>query len=82
MQGWMKSVMGPATSSGNLEKIAKGLDYIAAKPVPGMGQWVALSKDGVAKAKAGDIDGAKASCKKCHDLYKDKYKTTMRDRPW
>ena len=82
MQGWMKGVMGPATSSGDAAKIAKGLDYIAAKPPPGMGQWSAISKDGSAKAKAGDIDGAKASCKKCHDLYKDKYKTTMRDRPW
>ena len=82
MQGWMKGVMGPATSSGDAEKIAKGLDYIAAKPPPGMGSWSAISKEGSAKAKAGDIDGAKASCKKCHDLYKEKYKTSMRDRPW
>lgn len=82
MQGWMKGVMGPATSSGDAEKIAKGLDYIAAKPPPGMGSWSSISKEGSAKAKAGDIDGAKASCKKCHDLYKEKYKTSMRDRPW
>lgn len=82
MQGWMKGVMGPATSSGDAEKIAKGLEYIAAKPPPGMGNWSAMAKEGAVKAKAGDIDGAKASCKKCHDAYKEKYKTTMRDRPW
>lgn len=82
MQGWMKGVMGPATSSGDLEKIAKGLDYIAAKPPPGMGNWSSIAKTGSAKAKAGDIDGAKASCKICHDQYKEKYKTTMRDKPW
>ena len=82
MQGWMKGVMGPATSSGDAEKIAKGLDYIAAKPPPGMGNWSSIAKSGAAKAKAGDIDGAKASCKTCHDQYKDKYKTSMRDRPW
>lgn len=82
MQGWMKGVMGPHTSAGDTEKMAKDLAYIAAKPPPGMGSWVAISNEGAAKAKAGDLDGAKASCKKCHDLYKDKYKTTMRDKPW
>ncbi|UQA63789.1 hypothetical protein E8A73_026640 [Polyangium aurulentum] len=82
MQGWMKSVMASATSSGDATKIANALSYIAGKPPPGMGSWVSISNEGVAKAKAGDIDGAKASCKKCHDLYKEKYKTTMRDRPW
>jgi hypothetical protein len=82
MQGWMKGVIGPHTSAGDTEKMAKDLDYIAAKPPPGMGSWSAISKEGAAKAKAGDVDGAKASCKKCHDLYKEKYKTTMRDRPW
>lgn len=82
MQGWMKGVMGPATSSGDAEKIAKGLEYIAAKPPAGMGNWASIAKAGAAKAKAGDIDGAKASCKICHDQYKEKYKTTMRDKPW
>lgn len=82
MQGWMKSVMASATSSGDATKIANALSYVAGKPPPGMGSWVSISNEGVAKAKAGDIDGAKASCKKCHDLYKEKYKTTMRDRPW
>ncbi|HVK65017.1 MAG TPA: hypothetical protein VM694_11100 [Polyangium sp.] len=82
MQGWMKSVMASATSSGDLTKIANALAYIAGKPPPGMGSWVSISNDGVAKAKAGDLDGAKASCKKCHDLYKEKYKQTMRDLPW
>ncbi|HRI66703.1 MAG TPA: hypothetical protein PK156_20800 [Polyangium sp.] len=82
MQGWMKGVMGPHTSAGDAEKMAKDLEYIAAKPPPGMGGWSGIAKEGAAKAKAGDIDGAKASCKKCHDQYKDKYKSTMRDRPW
>ncbi|AKT39759.1 uncharacterized protein CMC5_039100 [Chondromyces crocatus] len=82
MQGWMKSVLGPATSSGDPEKLAKALAYVATKPPPGMGEWVTISNDGVAKAKAGDIEGAKTSCKKCHDLYKDTYKRTLRDSPW
>ncbi|WP_437579759.1 hypothetical protein [Sorangium sp. So ce887] len=82
MQAWMKSTMASATSSGDGVKIAAALQYVAGKPPPGMGSWGAISKAGAAKAKAGDIDGAKASCKQCHDLYKEQYKKTMRDRPW
>jgi hypothetical protein len=82
MQGWMKSVMGAAAQSGDGQKLASALATVASKPVPGFGQWVAISNDGVAKAKAGDIEGAKKTCEKCHALYKDKYKKTMRDRPW
>ncbi|KYF93277.1 hypothetical protein BE20_09890 [Sorangium cellulosum] len=48
MQGWMKTVMQSATTSGDGAKIASALD----------------------------IDGAKASCKACHDL---EYKAKLRD---
>lgn len=82
MQGWMKTVMASASSSGDGTKLANALAYTAGKPPPGMGQWTAISNAGVAKAKAGDIEGAKATCKQCHDLYKEKYKSAMRDRPW
>jgi hypothetical protein len=82
MQGWMKTVMASASSSGDGAKLASALAYTAGKPPPGMGQWTAISNAGVAKAKAGDIEGAKATCKQCHDLYKEKYKSSMRDRPW
>jgi hypothetical protein len=82
MQGWMKSVMGSASSSGDGEKLSSALSYVAGKAPPGMGNWSSIASAGAAKAKSGDIDGAKATCKKCHDLYKDKYQKTMRDRPW
>ncbi|HTN85628.1 MAG TPA: hypothetical protein VL242_18140 [Sorangium sp.] len=79
MQGWMKTVMQAATTSGDGAKIASALDYVASKPPPGMSKWVAISKEGAEKAKKGDIDGAKASCKTCHDLYKAEYKAKHRD---
>jgi hypothetical protein len=82
MQGWMKSVMGSASSSGDGAKLAAALSYVAGRTPPGMGSWAAISQAGAAKAKAGDIEGAKASCKQCHDLYKASYKNTMRDRPF
>lgn len=82
MQGWMKTVMASASSSGDGTKLASALAYVAGRTPPGMGQWASISNKGVAAAKAGDIDGAKATCKQCHDLYKEKYKASMRDRPF
>ena len=82
MQGWMKSVMGGASSSGDGEKLASALSTVASHPPPGFGGWSAIATGGATKAKAGDIDGAKATCKQCHDQYKEKYKSSMRDRPW
>lgn len=82
MQGWMKSAMGSAVASGDGERLARTLETVARKPVAGFGNWSAIALAGAAKARAGDIDGAKESCKKCHDAYKYKYVTTMRDQPW
>lgn len=82
MQGWMKRVMAPASSSGDAEGLAKALTYVAEHTPPGYSDWTAIASDGVAKAKAGDVDGARASCKRCHDAHKDRYKETMRDRPF
>jgi hypothetical protein len=82
LQGWMKAVMAAASGSGDGAKLGAALDKVAAKPPPGMPDWSKISQDGAAKAKKGDLDGAKESCKKCHDAYKDKYKDEIRDRAW
>jgi hypothetical protein len=82
MQGWMKTVMANASSSGEGDKLAKALTYVASRVPPGYSDWTAMAERGAARAKAGDVDGAKASCKQCHDAYKEKYKATMRDRPF
>ena len=78
----MKGVMARAMAGGDGAKIAKALNTIASKPVAGYSQWTAIAAAGAAKAQAGDIDGAKAACKKCHDLYNKKYIATRRDQPW
>jgi hypothetical protein len=78
----MKANMGPAAATGDTGDLAKGLDYVAAHAPAGMPAWSGIAKGGAAKARAGDVDGAKASCKSCHDQYKAKYKAEMRDRPF
>lgn len=82
MQGWMKEVMDEALSSGDGARLASALAYAAGKPPPGMGQWTSIASAGAAKAKVGDISAAKMRCKQCHELYRAKYRATMRDRPW
>lgn len=82
MQKWMKTVMAGASSSGEGARLAEALTYVAKHPPPGFATWSALATDGAKKAKADDIDGAKVSCKQCHDLYKKKYKATLRDLPF
>ncbi|HEY4119585.1 MAG TPA: hypothetical protein VGM56_17070 [Byssovorax sp.] len=83
LQGWMKTVMAAASGGGDGAKLSAALDTVSKKPPPGgYDNWAKIAKDGSDKAKKGDIDGAKESCKACHDAYKDKYKDEIRDRPW
>jgi len=81
-QKWMKANMAPAVASDDAHALAKNLEYVAARAPAGMPNWGPIAKTGATKATAGDIAGAKASCKACHDQYKAKYKTEMRDRPF
>ncbi len=76
----MKTNMAPAAANGDAPELAKLLDYVASHAPAGLPNWATISKSGAAKARAGDVDGAKASCKACHDQYKAKYKAEMRDR--
>lgn len=82
MQAWMKKHMAAASADGDGPALAKLFDYVAAHAPPGYATWASIANEGAAKARAGDIDGAKASCKSCHREYKAKYKAELRDRPF
>lgn len=81
MQKWMKAEVGRASAEEDLPKLAAGLAVIAARD-PGFPEWKAIADQGRASAAAGDLVGARRSCRDCHDLYKRIYVTTMRDRPF
>ena len=66
--------------SGMAPALATALEQMQKFAPAGYTNWVSISKDGAKAAKAGDLAGAKASCRSCHDQYKNKYKTEMRDR--
>lgn len=82
LQAWMKANTNPAIASNDLPALATALDKTAGFAPAGYGNWASIAKDGAKAAKAGDMTAAKASCRTCHDQYKDKYKkdTALRAR--
>jgi hypothetical protein len=82
MQKWMQDNIGAQMADGNLAGVATGLDKAATmSPDPSWTEWAKMSKDGADAARKGDKAGAKASCKSCHDKYKQAYKDKYRTRP-
>lgn len=62
------------TRNGDVKGLAPLFDQTKAKGQPEYPRWAALSDKGKASAASGDLAGAKATCKECHDAYKSAYK--------
>jgi hypothetical protein len=79
---WMKPNVGAALASEDYPTLQRSLTLVASKPPPSgdYGQWAAIATGGATAAGKQDRDGAKASCKQCHDLYKQKYINDFPDR--
>lgn len=76
----MRENMQPPMNKPDLPALATALDKAAAFAPAGYTNWASISKDGAAAARSGDMTAAKASCRSCHDQYKQKYKDEMRAR--
>ena len=80
LQAWMKSNANPPVMTNDVAALEGVLTKIAGMAPAGYTNWATIAKDGAKAAKGGDMAAAKASCKGCHDQYKQKYKTEMRGR--
>lgn len=80
LQAWMKANTNPPIAANDLPALAIALDKTVTFAPPGYGNWASIAKDGAKAARAGDMTAAKASCRTCHDQYKQKYKSEMRGR--
>jgi hypothetical protein len=76
----MKANVNTPMMGNDLPSLATALDKAAAFAPAGYTNWVPVAKDGAAAARSGDMAAAKASCRTCHDQYKQKYKDEMRGR--
>lgn len=81
LAAWMKANTSPAMSAQDFGALAKALDKIATLAPPAYPNWASISHDGADAARAESLDAVKASCRGCHNQYKDRYKKEMRDRP-
>jgi cytochrome c556 len=61
--------------NGNAQALAPIFDAAKAKGKPEFEKWNSWSDQGKAAAAKGDLEGAKATCKPCHDAYRNDYKT-------
>lgn len=61
--------------SGDAKPLIGLFDTTRGKGKPEFANWGAISDKGRAAAAKGDLDGAKATCKECHDAYRSGYKT-------
>ena len=83
LQKWMRANMGAALAAADTDALAKALDHVAGlSPDPSWATWSQFAKQGSTAAAAKDMNGVKASCKSCHDAYKDKYKAQYRAKPF
>jgi hypothetical protein len=61
--------------NGDAKPLAALFDATKARAKPEFANWVSMAEKGKAAAEKGDLDGAKATCKSCHDAYRNDYKT-------
>ncbi|HVH46881.1 MAG TPA: hypothetical protein VM925_31275 [Labilithrix sp.] len=61
--------------NGDAKPLAGLFEATKGKGKPEFATWAGLSEKGKAAAEKGDLAGAKATCKECHDAYRNDYKT-------
>ncbi len=82
LQKWMRANVAVPLAENNAAALAAGLQQTAALvPDPAWSSWVSMAKRGADAAKRGDIGAARASCKACHDAWRDAYRAKFRLQP-
>src|SRR5262245_17453673 len=82
LQAWMRTNIAAPLAANNSAALAMGLERAASlSPDASWSSWSTLASQGAAAAKKGDIAGARAACKGCHDAWRDAYRKKYRNRP-
>lgn len=81
MQRWMRANIAAPLADNDAAALAVGLEKAAKlSPDPAWISWSTLALNGAAAAKKGDIAGARAACKGCHDAWREAYRAKYRLR--
>jgi hypothetical protein len=82
LQAWMRANVASPLASNKMASLADGLERAARlSPEAGWGSWSTFATQGAQAARRGDVAGARASCKGCHDAWRDAYRAKYRARP-
>ena len=80
---WMKPNIGTPLAGQDFATLQKNLEFVAGKvPAADYDKWAEISKAGAAAAAKQDLKAVKASCKSCHDTYKERYKKEFLTKPF
>lgn len=85
LDAWMEDNVEPAAERGDLPRLAELYTKMAGfAPDPswntGESSWRAIAEGAAAKARAGDMRGARSACKSCHQAWKERYRNEFRAR--
>jgi hypothetical protein len=82
LQAFMRTRVAAPLASNNTAMLAASLERVATlAPEPAWTSWAAFASRGAAAARNGDVAAARASCKGCHDAWRDAYRRKHRVRP-
>jgi len=82
LQDWMRKNVAGALAANDTEALSVALDKAAKlTPDPAWDSWTTAATTGAAAAKKGDVAGARAACKSCHDAWRTTYRDKFRMRP-
>jgi hypothetical protein len=82
LQDWMRKNVASALASNDAASLSVALEKAAKlAPDPAWATWVSAASSGAEAAKKGDIAGARAACKSCHDTWRETYRAQFRMRP-
>jgi hypothetical protein len=80
---WMQPNIEVPKLEEDFDALVKSFNIVASKPPPGSyPKWVSIAKAGSAAAAKRDMRGVKATCKDCHDPYREKYRREFATRPF
>jgi hypothetical protein len=82
LQAYMRASIATPLASNDIAALAAALDRTRRfAPDPSWTSWATFAAEGAAAAQARDIAKTRASCKGCHDAWRETYRARYRARP-
>lgn len=78
LQSWMKANLQAQLNAGDMTRLARALDDLAAKAPAGFDGWAASATRAAEAARKNDVATVKAECKSCHDNDRARFRAELR----